>query len=96
MIFEIWIEAFIWCDVAGHGNYTLAKKLAEEEASSFKEACCRHFDGDPLFDEVSLTHEGQRLFDNEAAARAFEVSIFGDYYQRIKSSNGRSTSSSNS
>jgi len=63
-VFEVWIEGF-----AATGEGAPASLKGKVLAKTFREACCRVFKNDNLFNAEDLTYWGCRLFDNEASAR---------------------------
>ena len=62
--YEIWSEGYrATCE---HGTATFHGKV---KASSFKEACDIHFEGNSTYDPERMTYWACKLFDNEKSAR---------------------------
>jgi hypothetical protein len=63
--YDIWAEGY-----AVTGNSGTAQKMAGGvRATSFKNACIKHFEGSPFFDKEKLTYWGCKLFPDEYDAR---------------------------
>lgn len=61
---DIWVEGY-----QATGDRGVAQRVATVSAPSFKEACDKYFEKDPLYTKERLTYWGCKLFDNESDAR---------------------------
>lgn len=66
-VYYIWMSGYLCTGMEGIPEK--AKLVATVEASSFQEACDKHFGNDDSYNRKNLSYWGCGLYDNEEDAR---------------------------